>query len=138
MQAQELPPVATPGSSCFFGSPGAAGELADILVESLRSELQPLHRRKVGKDRFRQIVDREAAPDGDGRSLDAVGALRREDVCSEKLSGSAIGNQLDQPPRIPCRKSAWNVVERDDGRPDLEPGGAGLSFGEPDAANLRV
>ena len=69
-------------------SPSAARQLGDIFLERLGGQLQPFDRRQVGEDRLGELLHREPALDRQGRRLDAVGALRRQDVRAEQLAGA--------------------------------------------------
>ena len=50
--------------------------------------------------------------DREGRCLDAVGALGRQDVRAEQLSAPGLGDELDEPARVARGERPRNIFER--------------------------
>ncbi len=100
---------------------GTARQFGDIHVEGLRGEFQTFDRGEIGEDHLPQLGIGQALLDGEGRRLNAVGTLRRQNMGADQLAGRAIGDQLDQPAPPAIRPEFREIVSLLQVQGELDP-----------------
>src|SRR5260221_1929598 len=119
-------------------STGAAGQLCDVPSERQRCQLQALDGGEIGKDRFREVSDRKSLPDRQCGRLDAVGALRRENMRAKQPAAVRVGHELDEPAGIAGGERSRHLIETDCGDVNGVPQMTCPCFRQSHARHLRI